>query len=94
VDTLRVRGLLAIAQRRWAVGVDELGEALRMCQAMPYPYAQAKTLWIYGRLELERGKRVAARKRLTAALAICDRLGEGLYRPHIERDLAAVTQKG
>jgi tetratricopeptide (TPR) repeat protein/transcriptional regulator with XRE-family HTH domain len=94
VDALRVRGLLAIAQRQWAVGVDALDEALRMCQAMPHPYAEAKTLWIYGRLELERGKRVAARERLMAALAICDRLGEGLYRPHIERDLAAVTQKG
>ena len=30
-------------------------------RAMPYPYAEAKTLWVYGRLEAARGNRAAAR---------------------------------
>ena len=55
-------------------------------RAMPYPYAEAKTLWVYGRLEAARGDPAAARLRIEQALLICDRLGEGLYRPRIEQD--------
>jgi hypothetical protein len=54
---------------------------------MPYPYAEAKTLWAYGRLEGARRNRTAARERFAQALVICERLGEGLYRPHLERAL-------
>jgi len=67
-----------------------LAEALASTRAMPYPYAEAKILWVYGRLETARGDPAAARKRFTAALTICDRLGEGLYRTHVEHDLAAL----
>jgi transcriptional regulator with XRE-family HTH domain len=67
-----------------------LAEALASTRAMPYPYAEAKALWGYGQLEAARGNPVAARKHFKKALAICDRLGEGLYRKHIERDLAAL----
>jgi hypothetical protein len=41
-------------------------------------------------LEAARGDPAAARKQLALALAICDRLGEGLYRRAIARDLAAL----
>ncbi len=90
VDALRVQGLLATQQGRWAVAAEALDEALERTRAMPYPYAEAKTLWVYGQLEAARGDPVAARERFTPALAICDRLGEGLYRKRIERDLAAL----
>jgi hypothetical protein len=36
---------------------------------------------------MQRGEPERARKRLEAALVICDRLGEGLYRNRIEGDL-------
>jgi tetratricopeptide (TPR) repeat protein len=87
VDALRVWGLLATLQGYWAVAVEALDEALASARAMPYPYAEAKTLWAYGRLEAARRNPAAARERFTRALAICDRLGEGWYRRYIERDL-------
>ncbi len=91
VDALRVQGLLATMQGRWNVAVEALDEALERARAMPYPYAEAKTLWVYGRLEAARGDPAAARERFSQALAICDRLGEGMYRPHIADALATVS---
>jgi hypothetical protein len=90
VDALRVRSLLALAQRGWGVAVAALDEALERIRAMPNPYAEAKTLWVYGRLEAERGDPAAAREHFAQALAICDRLGEGLYRTYIKGDLTSL----
>jgi tetratricopeptide (TPR) repeat protein len=90
VDALRIQGLLAIAQQRWEMGVAALEEALTLAHAMPYPYAELKALWAYGRLEAARNEPAAARQRFKQALAICDRLSEGLYRKRIEHDLAAL----
>ncbi|HEX3270186.1 MAG TPA: AAA family ATPase [Ktedonobacterales bacterium] len=90
VDALRIQALLAVMQERWEVAEAALDEALRLARAMPYPYAEAKSLWVYGRLEAARGNQTAARKRFTAALASCDRLGEGLYRKRIKHDLVAL----
>jgi tetratricopeptide (TPR) repeat protein len=87
VDALRVRALIATYRERYQEAANDLDEAIALCQAMPYPYAEAKALWIYGRLEVARGDPAAARERFTAALAICDQLGEGLYAKHIEREL-------
>jgi tetratricopeptide (TPR) repeat protein len=93
VDALRVQGLLATMQGRWNVASEALDEALERTRAMPYPYGELKALWVYGRLEAARGDPAAARKQFTLALAICDRLGEGLYRTYIERDLRRLTHK-
>jgi transcriptional regulator with XRE-family HTH domain/tetratricopeptide (TPR) repeat protein len=90
VDALRVKGLLAARQRRWADARAVLDETIAMCRTMPYPYAELKALYVYGQLEAARGDPGAARERFEQALAICNRLGEGLYRPHIERDLETV----
>jgi tetratricopeptide (TPR) repeat protein len=87
VDALRIQGLLAIAQQRWDVGVAALEEALALMRAMPYPYAELKALWAYGRLEVARNEPTAARQRFKQALGNCDQLGEGLYRRYIEHDL-------
>jgi hypothetical protein len=92
VDALRVQGVLATQRERWAVASEALEEALERTRAMPYPYAEAKTLWVYGRLEAARGDPAAARICFEQALLICDRLGEGLYRTVIERDLRDLTQ--
>jgi hypothetical protein len=90
VDALRVQGLLATIRKRWDAGAAALDGALESTRAMPYPYAEAKTLWAYGRLEVARGDSAAARDRFAQALAICDQLGEGIYRQQIERDLASL----
>ena len=87
VDALHVQGLLATLQGRWEAGVAALDEALELTRAMPYPYAELKALWVYGRLEAARGNTFTAEERFRAALAICDRLGEGWYRRTIEDDL-------
>jgi tetratricopeptide (TPR) repeat protein len=87
-DARRVEALLAIERGRWDEAEAALEEAVCAARAMPYPYAELKALYVYGLLERARSNPPAARERLTSALAICDRLGEGLYRPHIERALA------
>jgi tetratricopeptide (TPR) repeat protein/transcriptional regulator with XRE-family HTH domain len=91
VEALRVQGLIATMRGKWKVARAALDEALERTRAMPYPYAEVKTLWIYGRMMAVRGQPAVAREHFTAALAICDRLGEGLYRKHIERDLSGLT---
>ena len=86
-DALRISALIASRMGRWPEAAAVLEEAFALSHAMPYPYAEAKTLWVYGQLEVARGEPAAARERFTEALAICDRLGEGLYRKHVERQL-------
>jgi tetratricopeptide (TPR) repeat protein len=93
VDALRVRGLLAIRQGRWDVASEALDEALASVRAMPWPYGEVKTLWVSGQLEAARGDLAAAHKHLVQALAICDRLGEGLYRKYVERDLRRLAHQ-
>jgi hypothetical protein len=91
VDALRIQGMLATLQGGWEVGVAALEEALELTRAIPYPYAELKTLWIYGQLEAARGNAAAAEARFRAALVICDRLGEGWYRRYIEQDLQPLS---
>jgi tetratricopeptide (TPR) repeat protein len=91
VDDLRIQALVAMRQGVWDVAQESLDEALMLSQEIPHPYAEAKALWAYGRLEAARGDAVEARERFAQALLICDRLGEGLYRTVIERDLRDLT---
>jgi transcriptional regulator with XRE-family HTH domain/tetratricopeptide (TPR) repeat protein len=88
VDGLRVLAQVRLRQERWEEGRALLEEAVALCQTMPYPYAEAKTLYVYGQLYAARGEPERAREQYEAALAICHRLGEGLYRPHIARALS------
>jgi|GEM_PF-1097604 len=90
VDALRIQALIELRQRHWRVAEAALEGALQRTRAMAYPHAEAKALWVYGQLEAARGDTATARERFEQALAICDRLGEGLYRPHIEHAVAAL----
>jgi transcriptional regulator with XRE-family HTH domain/tetratricopeptide (TPR) repeat protein len=92
-DALRVRAMVAIAQEHWDEAEVALEEAVRAANAMPYPHAAAKALYAYGQLYVAKGEPERAREKYQAALAICVRLGEGLYRPYIERDLRRLAQK-
>jgi tetratricopeptide (TPR) repeat protein/transcriptional regulator with XRE-family HTH domain len=93
VAPLRTQAWLAIRQERWTDALAALEEALGLCRAMPYPYAEAKALYVSGLLHRARGKPDRACERWKEALAICNRLGEGLYRPYIERALADVMAR-
>ena len=86
-DALRVRALVATRLGRWPEAEAALDEALAVARAFPQPYTEAKALYVYGLLHVARGDPERARERLAAALAICERLGEGMYRPLVERAL-------
>lgn len=90
VDTLRAKALVDIRSGRWQQAAEALDTVLELSCAMPYPYAEAKALYVYGRLHAARGEPGAAHESFQAALAICARLGERLYAAHIERALAEV----
>jgi tetratricopeptide (TPR) repeat protein len=89
-DALRIKGILAAKQQRWEDARAVLDEAITSCRAMPYPYAEAKALYVYGQQYAATGEPEQARTQYQAALSICQRLGEGHYRPHIERAMAAL----
>jgi tetratricopeptide (TPR) repeat protein len=89
-DLLRVQALLRVRQARRQEAVDALEESLALSRAMQYPYAEAKTLYIYGQHYAANGEPEQARAQYQEALAICHQLDEGLYRRCIARDLAAL----
>jgi tetratricopeptide (TPR) repeat protein len=88
VDGLRVLAMVRLRQARWEEACSLLEEAIALCRTMPYPYAEAKALYVYGQLHAAMGEPEQACEKYEQALAICERLGEGLYRPHIEHALA------
>jgi tetratricopeptide (TPR) repeat protein len=87
---LRVSALIASRMGRWPEAAADLEEAVALPQAMPYPYAVAKAHYVYGCFHMARSEPDLAREQYMAALAICERLGEGLYRPHIEQALGEI----
>jgi len=91
VTIWRVEAVIALAERRWDDALQALESLLALTREMPYPYAEAKALSVYGQLHRERGEPETARKRFAQALAIFNRLGERFYAERIERDLAALA---
>lgn len=87
VDALRMEAAVRIAQQRWDEAEADLEEALSLARLMPYPYAEAKALVVYGDLLVARGHQERAREQYAAALAILRPLGEVAYTERIERDL-------
>jgi tetratricopeptide (TPR) repeat protein len=87
-DALRVRALLRLRQGRLEEAGAVAAEAFAVSQAIAVLYAEAKVLYVSGAIHTEHGEPHLARARLQQALAICERLGEGLYRARIERMLA------
>jgi tetratricopeptide (TPR) repeat protein len=92
-DAWRVEALLAIRLQRWSEAEALLDKSIAESRKLPYLYAEAKALWIYGSLHVARGQLDRGQECYQAALAICERLGEGLYRPHIESGIAALKQR-
>jgi tetratricopeptide (TPR) repeat protein len=90
-NVLRVSGLVLTRERRYEEATAAIDESMTHARATCDPYGVAKSLYAYAQLHEARGEREAARERYQEALAICVRLGEGLYRPHIQRALAAIA---
>jgi tetratricopeptide (TPR) repeat protein len=88
----RVEAMVRLAQRRWREATRALDESLALCRSMPHPWAEAKSLFVYGQLHAAEGKPEQARDNYEQARSICVRLGEGLYRPFIERALAQLDR--
>jgi len=93
VETLRVQALMAQRQAREEEAYAAVEEALALSRAIGYPYLEAKALYTSGLLHTRDGEREHAREGYEQALAICARLGEDLYRPHIKRALGLITPR-
>jgi tetratricopeptide (TPR) repeat protein/transcriptional regulator with XRE-family HTH domain len=85
---LRVQALAWSRQERWAEAEAALEEALALCHSMPNPYAEAKTLYVFGQLSQAKGKPEQARERFLSAQAILEKLGERPYARKVEQLLA------
>jgi hypothetical protein len=59
-----------------------------MSRDVASPYAEAKTLYVYGLLDTKRNEPQRARERLEGALIILTRLGERLYAEQVQHALA------
>jgi tetratricopeptide (TPR) repeat protein len=92
VDTLRIQAMLAMRRGQWEEAQRALDEAFSRSHAMPYPYAEAKALYVYGRLHVAKGELGTARERFEQALAILHRLGERLYAEHVEQELETISR--
>jgi class 3 adenylate cyclase/tetratricopeptide (TPR) repeat protein len=92
VDALRMEAAVGIRQGRWDEAEAVLEEALVIARAMPYPYAEAKALAVYGDLLVARGQPAQAHDHYEAALAILHPLGEVPYTERIERALADMAR--
>jgi hypothetical protein len=91
-EALRVQARLEWQRERWAEAEAALEEALTLSRSMHHPYAEAKALYEYGQLQVQRDEPQQARAYFEAALAICTRMGERLYAEHIEQALATLAR--
>jgi tetratricopeptide (TPR) repeat protein/DNA-binding XRE family transcriptional regulator len=88
VDALRVQAMVFTRQHRWIAAAQSLEEGLTLAKRMPYPYAEARLLHVYGEMHAQRGEPPRARERLEAALAIFRRLGARKDVEHVEQVIA------
>jgi hypothetical protein len=58
---------------------------------MPYPYAEARLLHVYGEMHAQKGELEPARQRLEEALAIFRRLGAHKDAERMERALTGAS---
>lgn len=93
-DALRIQALAATHEGRWQDALASLVEALSLARALPYPYAEAKTLYTSGQLLIQHGDIERGREQLVAARAILSQLGERLYARSIDQLNATIAQAG
>lgn len=88
VEVLRVQAVLLARQQQWEEVEAALEETLTLCQAISTPYAEAKTLYVFGQVSLQQGAPEQARERSRSAQLILSQLGERLYAKRIEQLLS------
>ncbi|WIG58291.1 MAG: hypothetical protein OJF49_001036 [Ktedonobacterales bacterium] len=92
VEALRVSALIALRERQMVEAARSLDEALLLCRAMPWPYGEARVLYVYGMLAAQQGIPENAHTHLDAAAALLTALGERLYLEQVERTLSALAK--
>jgi tetratricopeptide (TPR) repeat protein len=92
VHALWVQAMVATRQGRWEDAERTLEEGLALARSMPYPYAEARLLHVYGQMHAQMGEPVPARERLQEALAIFRRLGARKDAERAEKTLTALPQ--
>jgi tetratricopeptide (TPR) repeat protein len=90
-DALRVQAVAQARGGRRQEAQQVFEEVVRLCREMPYPYAEARALYEWGRAYLEQHEPDQARKPLTEALAIFRQLGARPYIEWTQRDLAVLV---
>jgi transcriptional regulator with XRE-family HTH domain/tetratricopeptide (TPR) repeat protein len=89
---LSVYAMILTHQERWREAEAALDEAFAYFQAISNPFAEARMLYLYGRLYAAQGEVERAHASIEAALAIFHRLGAQLYVQHAERALAELAE--
>jgi hypothetical protein len=93
VDALRVQAMVAIRQHQWAGAGQALEEGITLTRSMPFPYAEARLLYVYGEMHTQKGEPAPARERLEAARAIFRRLGARKDIERVEQALADLERR-
>ena len=92
VEALRVRALRDLRHGDHDAAREAITEVLALSCAMPYPHAEAKAHYTVGLIERDARRPLAAREHLLAARVLLEQLGEHLYRPLVEAELASLPQ--
>jgi hypothetical protein len=74
-EALRIRGMALARQGRTEEAEGAFVEGLEAARSMPFPYAEARILREYGKLDLAHGREREGRERMAQALEIFQRLG-------------------
>jgi tetratricopeptide (TPR) repeat protein len=92
-DALCVQARLATKREQWREAESAVEEAVALSRAMRAPTIEMRVLHIHGQFYVAKREPQQAREKYEAALAICDRLGGGMYRTHIWRELSELTNR-
>jgi tetratricopeptide (TPR) repeat protein len=93
VEALRVQAMLEVRLEQWEEAERALNEGISLARSMPYPYAEARLLHLYGRRHAHPANAETAREHLTAALAVFQRLGAHKDIERVEQDLARLHEQ-
>jgi tetratricopeptide (TPR) repeat protein len=88
-DALRAHGTVLARGERWEEAEDAFREGTDVARQIPYPYAAARSLYEWGRMEVARGRDARARDLLDEAFTLCERLGAAVLAERIRQVLAS-----
>jgi tetratricopeptide (TPR) repeat protein/transcriptional regulator with XRE-family HTH domain len=91
-DALWVQAMVRHRQGKPAEAAEALEEGIALAREMPYPYAEARLLHVYGLLPADKDEPGQARARLEEALSIFERLGARTDAERVEQALSNVLR--